>query len=154
MRLPGRRPVHGVAITPAAGHPALLVADRAAVACAVPNFRTPRIVLSIDRSAVKRQCRSDHPEDRKDRLSHCKGRLFRRRAQTQGRHSTSHAGNDPGRLRSERWPLSIGTHGRVQSEPPAAIIGIRSRERFSRNCYVAHVDPGAAVGTCYGSSRI
>jgi hypothetical protein len=42
--------------------------------------------------------------------------------------STSHAGNDPGRLRSEQvaafyrnaWPRSIGT--------PAAIIGIRSRE--------------------------
>src|SRR5205807_6391842 len=31
----------------------------------------------------------------------------------------------PGRLRRNRWPPSIGTRDRVQSESPAAIIGIR-----------------------------
>jgi hypothetical protein len=31
----------------------------------------------------------------------------------------------PGRLRHNRWPASIGTCGRVQSESPAAIVGIR-----------------------------
>src|SRR5216684_2772102 len=30
-----------------------------------------------------------------------------------------------GRLRRNRWPPSIGTRGRVQSESPAAIVGIR-----------------------------
>jgi hypothetical protein len=32
-----------------------------------------------------------------------------------------------GRLRRNRWPPSIGTRGRVQSESPAAIVGIRRR---------------------------
>src|SRR5207247_2333176 len=35
------------------------------------------------------------------------------------------SGNETRPPSSERWPPSIGTHGRVQSESPAAIIGIR-----------------------------
>jgi IstB-like ATP binding protein len=34
---------------------------------------------------------------------------------------------DPGRLRRNRWPPSIGTPGRVQSESLAAIPGIRTQ---------------------------
>ncbi|HLH95464.1 MAG TPA: hypothetical protein VKW08_10140, partial [Xanthobacteraceae bacterium] len=40
--------------------------------------------------------------------------------------STHHAGNDPAAFSRKRWPPSIGTHGRVQSESPAAIVGIRT----------------------------
>src|SRR5439155_22149495 len=38
---------------------------------------------------------------------------------------TRHAGNETRPPSSKRWPPSIGTHGRVQSESPAAIVGIR-----------------------------
>lgn len=34
---------------------------------------------------------------------------------------------EPGRLHWKRWPPSIGTHGRVQSDHPPAIVGIRIR---------------------------
>jgi hypothetical protein len=35
---------------------------------------------------------------------------------------------EPGRIHRKRWPSSVGTHGRVQSDHPAAMVGIRSDE--------------------------
>src|SRR5438034_7700130 len=53
---------------------------------------------------------------------------------------TRHAGNETRPPSSERWPPSIGTHGRVQSEPPAAIIGIRTPHRDVRWLLKIHND--------------
>jgi hypothetical protein len=44
--------------------------------------------------------------------------------------STSMPATTPAALDRNRWPRSIGTHGGVQSEPPAAIIGIPEAERL------------------------
>lgn len=39
---------------------------------------------------------------------------------------------EPGRLHRKRWPPSIGTRGRVQSESPAAIVGMLEGSNRSR----------------------
>lgn len=47
---------------------------------------------------------------------------------------------EPGRLRRKRWPPSIGTRGRIQSDCLAAIVGIRKMKAYGVSFARADID--------------